>query len=185
MRRREENMTKLSDNAATRAAALLVIFIATVTTLLRGQQNEVQVKLTTKRMASGEQRYAALLINKGKRPIAFEALPDRGFAHSACTKGLLFAISISSWNHGSQMWEPRDTFVSGAKVSVKGDLSTGKFLLQPGRSLCAGWWSDFSNEKLGEELRITVCESFRTNSQCYSSPSFRPLERDEKTERTK
>lgn len=177
------NSIKLKSMSAVRRAALLMITAAILTSCLRAHQSHVQVELLTKDISGGGKQYALRLKNNSKEPITFQTLPDRGFGHSACTPGSVFATSISHWNADSRRWEPRDTFISGLKASVKGDLVTDTFILQPSGSLCAGWWADSDNAKPGEELRMMVCTSFRANSRCFTSPSFRLPRSEKKTVR--
>lgn len=154
----------------------LVLTGVTVFTLIScfgAKQDKIQTELLSKDIPDGGKQYAVRLKNYGKKPIYFEALPDGGFAHSACTYGSVFATSISSWNPNSKLWEPRDTFINGVKASSKGAFATHAFVLQPGDSLCAGWWADSDNVKAGEEIKMAVCTSFKAESRCFTSPSFR------------
>lgn len=175
------NPIKVNSMCAGLSTALLVITTAILLTCARAHENDIQVELLTKDSSDGGKQYAVRLKNNSKEPITFQMLPDRGFGHSACTPGSLFATSVSSWNTGSRRWEPRDTFISGLKTSVKGDFVTDAFILQPGGSVCGGWWADSDNTKPGEELRMTVCTSFRVHSRCFTSPSFRVPSAQKKT----
>jgi hypothetical protein len=144
---------------------------------LLAQQNptasEIEAKIATKKM-DHSMAYGLVLVNKSSQPIRFDAIPDIAFQHWACTPGTIFATTVSHWSETNQRWEKHDTFVSGVETSGRKDYKTTAYELQPGRSLCAGWWlPDDAIRKLKGELKLTACTTFQEGSRCFESLPFR------------
>ena len=158
-----------------RPIARLVLF-SVLTMSLPAQQgqtaSEIATKIVTQKMYDA-MAYGLVLTNKGSKPIRFDAVPDTAFQHWACTPGTIVATTASYWSETNRQWEKLDTFISAVETSGRRDYKATAYELQPGSSLCAGWWlPDDSIRKLKSELKLTACTSFREGSRCFESHPF-------------
>lgn len=153
---------------------------ATVTTLLLASCKSnpvVKVELVSRPVDERSHEYAVVLKNNGRSPIIFEALPDAGYMHEACTPNTLLPMRILRRNDRDDRWEPRDTGVSGTKTSFKASPvpSARNVTVPPGATICAGWWHDYDAVKPTDTVRFVVCTSFAPTAQCFFSE---PVELD-------
>ena len=155
--------------AFTIACAVLMSFATRA-----NDQHTGQVDAHIKTRGDDQERfYAVIFSNKSDQSIEFDAVPDIGYSHSACTHNTIVPATASQWDARTGAWKAFETFISGVATSGERHYKTTKYKLLPGHSLCVGWWApDAEVLKRGDKVRITACTSFTAESECFNSPPF-------------
>lgn len=152
---------------------VLLLWLATSASYGSSQAPDVEPVhevLATHRV-DGSIWYALVLKNDTQSSVTFEAVPDIAFTHSACMDSKIFPVTV--WRQAHGKWKPIKTFISGVEVSKLKPTRVQNLILQPGSSLCAGWWVPSHKKiKSSDLLKISVCTSFNERARCFDSEPF-------------